>query len=412
MVANKFDQKVLGDITPPGAKTMSEKKKTPPDSLPSKPDETQEEEIKREITILINGKRVQLVEVDGTFHLADKDKGHGLSVTQNGDVVIVSGAGGNGNACGGRMLINARGGQWYKGGAIVQEASADESESTGLNGTDSSKESQDSSGKTKTTQAGKDGLACSQMFYGDHVEECHGNITIKARNITFDASETFTIVAGEQISIQSGPKAGGNLTLKAGQLDVNVDTYTEKVTANKILDGTPETTRIGYDPRTSENTVGWFNVNTNITGDYVATIGGVMHTTVAGAAPPPGVAGLIADRTTAYSISVAIGTLKLATLAGSALFSFGTDAPFPTSLAELKPGSFNVKAVSGISMTAGLDLPSTSLPGIGDIVMSANTKVSVDALTDINIKARKDVNVESTTGDISILSTSGKIYLN
>jgi len=410
MSTNKFDKKILEKITPDGAKTMSEKKKTPTDSLPTTPDETQEEEVKREITVLINGKRLQLVEVDGDIHFADKDVGHGLSVTKKGDMIIVAGAGGNGNACGGRFLINARGGQWYKGGAIIQEASADESEGTGTNGDSSTQESQSSTGKTDTTQAGKTGVACSQMFYGDHIEECQGNVHIRARNITLDAIETLTLMAGEQISIQAGPKGGGNLDMRSGQINVETDTYVEKITANKIIDGTPETTRLGYDPRTNESTLGWYNLNSNITGDYKLAVGGCMEVTVAGAPPPVPTNALILNRTVGYSLTVALGSMNLSTIAGSALIAIGGLA-FPDE-DSLKPGSLDIKAMTSVGISAAEVPELPSAPSAGDINIRSLTKVDIEATTDVNIKAKKDINVEADTGDISILATAGKIYLN
>jgi len=416
MVANKFDQKVLGGITPPGAKTMSEKKKTPPDSLPSKPDEVQEEDIKTEIYVLINGKRIQLVEKDGTFHLANKDKGHGISVTQKGDIIMVSGSpSNNGDVCGGRILINARGGQMYKGGAITVEASADEGQAASGQDGASTTEKQGTSGATESTEAGKGGVACSHLFYGDHHEECHGNIHLRGKNITLDAVETLTLIAGTEIKIQSGPKSGGgDIVVKGGQVTLDTDILVEKVGSTKIIDGTPETTRVGYDPRTSENTLGWFNVNTNITGDYKLTVGGCMETQVIGAAPPTGVLPLVVNRLVGYNLSVTAGSMNLSTLAGSALFSFGFSAEnaFGGGLPDLIPGSFDIKALAGVGISAGEFVSLPELPSVGKVAISAVTSVDVDATTDVNITANKDVNINATTGDISILTTAGKIYLN
>jgi len=410
-MSNKFDQKVLRGITPSRAKPYPRDSNPPPppDSLPTKPDETQEEKIEREITVHINGKTLQIVEVDGDIHFADKDDGHGLSVTKQGDVIIVSGAGGNGKACGARFMVNAKGGHMYKGGPIVTEAVATEG---GASGTDSTQEKQNpSTGETTTTNAGTNGVACSATYYGDHTEECHGNVHIRGRNITLDAVDSLTLIGGTQINIQGGPSGGGNITLTSGQIKIDTATYTEKISANKIIEGTPETTIYGIDPRTNTSTIGWYNVNSNITGDYKLAVGGCMEVMVAGAPPPVPTNALIKNRTVGYSLTVTAGSMNLTTIAGSALIAIGGLA-FPDK-DSIKPGSLDIQALTSLGISAGKDLPKLSIaPSAGDVNIRALTKVDVNATTDINIAAVKEISIKSTTKDISILATAGKIYLN
>ena len=64
----------------------------------------------------MNGKNFQLIEENGSLHFVDKNHGTGITIDKNGDTYIISGPGGNGNACAGRLLINSRGGQLVKSG--------------------------------------------------------------------------------------------------------------------------------------------------------------------------------------------------------------------------------------------------------------------------------------------------------
>jgi len=119
---------------------------------------------------------------------------------------------------------------------------------------------------------------------------------------------------------------------------------------------------------------------------------------------------LILNRTVGYSLTVALGSMNLSTIAGSALIAIGGLA-FPDE-DSLKPGSLDIKAMTSVGISAAEVPELPSAPSAGDINIRSLTKVDIEATTDVNIKAKKDINVEADTGDISILATAGKIYLN
>ena len=77
-----------------------------------------------EYTVLVNGERIILYTDKWGASLQDKLEGHGIHIQKNGDVAILSGKGGKGNACGGRLLVNTAKGQLVKSGPIVQEVVA------------------------------------------------------------------------------------------------------------------------------------------------------------------------------------------------------------------------------------------------------------------------------------------------
>ena len=124
-------------------------------------------------TVLVNGERIILYTDTWGASLQDKLEGHGIHIQKNGDVAILTGKGGKGNACGGRLLVNTAKGQLVKSGPIVQEVVAskvDPGEGEG------------------SSDNGKSAEAISVVAYGDSTEEVVGaEKTIKAEHITLDA---------------------------------------------------------------------------------------------------------------------------------------------------------------------------------------------------------------------------------
>ena len=71
------------------------------------------------------GKRYTLLDDDGDLEIRNKLNGMGISIQQNGDIMMLTGSGGNGKACGGRFLVNAKGGGMFKyDGPKIEVASA------------------------------------------------------------------------------------------------------------------------------------------------------------------------------------------------------------------------------------------------------------------------------------------------
>ena len=114
------------------------------------------------------------------------------------------------------------------------------------------------------------------------------------------------------------------------------------------------------------------------------------------------------DLTTKMQLSVLNGDFAVETTVGSILVKAGPELKFP---GVLLPGSLSVAAAGGTQISAGPDL---SLPELvaGNISMQSLTGTSIEATTNVDIKGTTGVNIESPAGDISILTTVGKIYLN
>ena len=371
-VPDAFDR-LYNDIGAPGVgrnrATEFDKKKTP---VPSPPDETQDEEITREITVLINGKRYALTD-DGDLDIRNKLTGMGISIQQNGDIMMLTGSGGNGKACGGRFMINAKGGQITKaGGPIITEATADPKSPVNGEG------SQTSGG------AGKDEIACSNLYYGDAITECHGELRIRATKVTIEAADVLSLIGKEKVMIQAGPSGGGEIQFNAGTIKENASIKETTITGQKLDIGSAEETTLQFDPRASKNLVSSGHLNVKVLGDRKENIGGLSHTVVLGnAINIP----LIKNRSSGLVFDVQAGNANLSTKVGSLLFAVG-GVSFPDSFA---PG--------GISLTAAKD-----------IGLDAALKVDAKA-AGMDFNAGPDgISLISAGGDITI--AGALIYLN
>lgn len=288
----------------------------------------------REITVIFNNKRHAMVCDDNGCSWVDKGPGNGITISKNGDIVMVSGGGGNGKACGGRFLINAKGGQMIKsGGPIVTEASA--KPTSPVNG----------EGGETTESSAKDKVACSNLYYGDSITECHGEVRIKGTNIVLEAADVLTLQAKSKIIIQAGPNGGGALQLNAGKITSVTDNVESIITGQK-MEITSETTDVQFDPRATKNIVSAGHINWKILGDYQQTIAGISNTIVAGGAITPP---LVIDRTNSYKV---VTTAAGVSLTSAALFdinagktSFKTaDFTLDSALTSFKTADFDIAA--------------------------------------------------------------------
>jgi len=139
-----------------------------------------EENLNSQLTILVNGETVQISEDFTGTHVQNKDEGHGFHIQKNGDIVILSGSGGKGKGCGGRLLINTKNGQITKSGPITEEVNASSSSAT-------------EDGSSTTEGAANSQVAYSGSFSGDHEVEIQGTKYVKARDIVLDATDTLTL---------------------------------------------------------------------------------------------------------------------------------------------------------------------------------------------------------------------------
>ena len=406
---NKFDKQVLDSALGTSRAKFAQQESI---AAPKTDDETQEFEVtSTEYTIHMNGKNFQLIEENGSLHFVDKNHGTGITIDKNGDTYIISGPGGNGNACAGRLLINSRGGQLVKSGNFTAEYTANSSNSVNGEGNSSSTTKKGNEDATSTAAQNGSADAKSETCYGDNTCEVFGDFNVNATNIHLQATDTLYINADSKIVITAGKEGGGSMEIHAGELLHKVQTLRDEISSAHIRDGVPETTNIHYDPRSNTSSVGFHNRIEKISGDYKLEVGGSMNFSVLGLPNPNPVAfatdAATGDLTTKMQLSVLGGDFAVETTVGSVLVKAGPDLSFP---GVLLPGSLSVAAAGGAQFAAGPDLSFPELVA-GNISMQSLTGTSIDSTTTVDIKGKTGVNIESPA-DISILSTAGKIYLN
>ncbi len=394
---NDFDNQVLDNIVPGGSNraTMSSTREPTPKPEDEKPPEKKDIEFQ----VYMNGKNLQVAGRGKDIHFVNKEDASGLSITEDGNIIMVTGSGGSGNACGGKLLINSQNGQLIKSGAVVAEYTAD---TTGDEGRQTKK------GEAEGTTAARENPARSVICYGDDVEEVLGEKSIKGENIHINATDTLYLEAGTKIVITSGKEGSGAVEIQAGELIHNVQTLIDNIKSAHMRIGVPETTNLQYDPRSNTSTIGLHSLNTNIAGDLIVGVGGRMRLNVTGAtAPTPALLAKDPNPTTGLGIDVAAGDFSLNTKLGSALFAIGGIA-FPD---ELKPGSFSMKATTGVGISAG-ELPKLPELSAGDVNISSLTSTTIDATTEVNVKALTGVTVETAAKDVAIKSVAGNVDID
>ena len=312
-------------------------------------------------TVLVNGERIILYTDKWGASLQDKLEGHGIHIQKNGDVAILSGKGGKGNACGGRLLVNTAKGQLVKSGPIVTEVVASKVDPGEGGG---------------SSDIGKGAEAISVVAYGDSTEEVVGaEKTIKAEHITLDA-DTITLRAGSKIFVDA-PEWVEVIGMKKSIVDSSDEFTTQKVTEVK------EDTTLTLDPRGSKNIVTRGHLNHKILGDYALKVDGYMDLQVMGGIPvgKP----LIENRSAALTIGV-----------------YG----------EKNGGKFFVFAKGAVEIGSGIG-------GTGDLNLTTLGKIQLDSTLETKIEATTKVEIEATTGDVTVKAPAGnfdvdalKIYLN
>ena len=153
-----FDQT---NTTPPTGSSRVDQAAKPPVQQTTA-DEKQDIVVERTITVMVNGKNYTITDDDGELEIRRKLDGSGIHFGKDGDIMMLTGSGGNGKACGGRFLVNAKGGGLFKydGPQITVATASSENAAEGDSSTESSEES---------SNAGKGQLACSNVYYGDAI---------------------------------------------------------------------------------------------------------------------------------------------------------------------------------------------------------------------------------------------------
>jgi len=376
----KFDDGVVDQIIGGGPKDQIIREQEIVDPVP--PEEKQEVELKTEYTVLVNGKKISLTSDKLGTSLLNKLSSNGIHLQDNGDIIVLSGSNEEGKACGGRMLINTKGGQLVKTGPVITEIVADSNSST------------EGSGSNTTDGSGKDDVAKSDTIYGDWEVETLGTIYLRGTNVTVDATEVLTLTAKEKIIMQTGEIVHQSASTKedTGQKDSNV-TGPESTNA-------AETTLTQLDPRSTQSVVSSGHINRVIQGDYNLSVMGVgVHTYVGREFAVP----LILNRTSAYTVFAAAGNMSFLTGIGSLCLGAAG-----ASFGAFIPGTVNLSAATGIN-SASLGAININ-SGLGVNVAAGVPALPSLTIGDVKITATKDINLKTTAGNI--VAEGKKIYLN
>ena len=362
-----------------------------------------------EYTVLINGEKIILTTDKFGASLVDKLEGHGLHVQQNGDIAIISGSGGKGKACGGRLLINTKSGQITKSGPIVEDVTADSKSSTEGDGSKTSEGSANSE------------VAYSGSFSGDHEVEIQGTKYVKARDIVLDATDTLTLRAAKVLV------AADEWVEDKGLEKSKIDNVEEEVTSQRTSEVKEDTSK-QYDGRASQNVVGSGHINQRVKGDYALLVDGIADIQVMCA----DVKAPLITRMGNVGLKIGVNSNKGknygAILSASSFFEIGAGS-----------GNLTLSTARGIHLDTqvmetdqGVDGRDTNAAGIGEIKIDAKDGFTVNAWkgdatieTDktaggkVMIKGKEGVEVEATTGDMKLEAKAGdidmtatKIYLN
>ena len=326
---------------------------------------TDQENLRTEYTVLVNGERITLYTDKWGASLQDKLEGHGIHIQRNGDIALLSGKGGKGKACGGRMLVNTAGGQLIKSGSTTAEYSG--SKNNAVEGGGSSDNSENST-------------AYSGMYWGDKTEEIKGTHTINAQHIELVA---------DTISLKGDSK----IIIETPELIQNIDSAESKIVTEK-KDVTSSNTEVKeettstFDSRGSKNIVTTGHLNHSILGDYALQVDGFMDLQVQGKSF--GVM-LVKNRSAALTIGVN---------------------------GEKNGGKFFVFAKGTFDLASGLTTGDLNLSTLGKLQTSSTKETKIEATTDITVEATKGITMEAKTDNITIdakkdvVIEGAKIYLN
>ena len=368
------------------------------------PDEEEEKKVLRTIKIHVASENYTVMEdgvvtsPNGTdLNIVNKKSGVGFIIRNNGDIMIQSGGGEGGKYCGGRFLINTKGGQLVKSGPIVQEIT--------------------SQGKSAVEGEGgendKDQTGSSKIVWGNDKEEIHGNKHIRGRQITIDAGDVLTLMAKESIILQAGPEGGGEIQLKAGLVKTTADIIESNSSKEDIK--TKERTLTQYDFRASDNLISAGHRKVKCYGDLDLEVDGIVNAKIMGGIPFPPL--VKTRRKSSLNVHVVKGNLSMMTNIGSILMSAGQGAaclipPMPgaftisakTSIKQEAKTGFTAKALgSEFSMGGGDATDPTSGAAIGgEIELSAAMKLTLKSLQGASL----------TSGNGPLVITGTPIYLN
>ena len=245
-------------------------------------------------------------------------------------------------------------------------------------------------------------IAAEAINYGDVLEETHGTHTIKADNIVIDASDTLIIKGPGGITIDT------TALLKLVAADINEEYVTKTEEGEKLEHKVQERLMTSKDVRSSDNIVISGHINRRIGGDYDMDIGGVSATRIEGNNALKGVP-LVLNRLYGLHIglnapSVGFGGMNITSKTGKITIDAGTDL-------QLKADAlFNISSTVGLgTISTGANLNLKSATGIA--MTSGGFSLPSFVSNDIKIKSQNDIIIDAAK-DVDIDTESGKIYLN
>ena len=246
-------------------------------------------------------------------------------------------------------------------------------------------------------------IAAEETNYGDVLQETIGGThTIKAENIVIEAADTLILKGPGGITIDT------TALLKLVAADISEEYVTKTEEGEKLEHKVQERLMTSNDVRSSDNIVISGHINRRIGGDYDMDIGGVSATRIEGNNALKGVP-LVLNRLYGLHIglnapSVGFGGMNITSKTGKITIDAGTDL-------KLKANAlFDISSTLGlgtISTGANLNLKSTT----GIAMTSGGFSFPSFVSNDIKIKSANDIVIDAAK-DVDIDTDSGKIYLN
>ena len=244
-------------------------------------------------------------------------------------------------------------------------------------------------------------IAAEAINYGDVLEETHGTHTIKADNIVIDATDTLIIKGPGGITIDT------TALLKLVAADINEEYVTKTEEGEKLEHKVQERKMTSSDVRSSDNIVISGHINRRIGGDYDLEVGGVAAHRIQGNKALKGVP-LVLNRLYGLHIglnapSIGFGGMNITSKTGKITIDAGTDL-------QLKANAlFDISSTVGLgTISTGANLNLKSATGIA--MTSGGFSLPSFVSNDIKIKSKNDIIIDADK-DVDI-DAGSKIYLN
>ena len=244
-------------------------------------------------------------------------------------------------------------------------------------------------------------IAAEELNYGDVVQETYGTHTIKADNIVIDASDTLILKGPGGITIDT------LALLKLLAADISEEYVTKTEEGEKLEHKVQERKMTSNDYRSSDNIVISGHINRRIGGDYDLEVGGVAAHRIQGNEALKGVP-LVINRLYGLHIglnapSAGFGGMNITSKTGKITIDAGTDL-------QLKANAlFDISSTVGLgTISTGANLNLKSATGIA--MTSGGFSLPSFVSNDIKIKSKNDIIIDADN-DVDIDSGS-KIYLN